>query len=133
MPAIAVNEAGVTRDRVYQKAEWCGRQFDAVDTGGLLFEDEEGALFLEEIREQATLALQRSAKSARAGGMVCRKQDVVKRLFPVNRFRVRRKNACGWAFQIRDQRRTSDSENPCLLHFSESGLKMLAREPGRKA
>ena len=55
--AIAVNEAGVTRDRVYQKAEWCGRQFDVVDTGGLLFEDEEGALFLEEIREQATLAL----------------------------------------------------------------------------
>ena len=54
---IAVNEAGVTRDRVYQKAEWCGRTFDVVDTGGLLFEDEEGALFLDEIREQATLAL----------------------------------------------------------------------------
>ncbi|KAH8048997.1 voltage-gated potassium channel [Aureococcus anophagefferens] len=54
---IAVNEAGVKRDRVYQKAEWCGRTFDVVDTGGLLFEDEEGALFLDEIREQATLAL----------------------------------------------------------------------------
>ena len=37
--AIAVDEVGVTRDRVYQRAEWCGRVFDVVDTGGLLFDD----------------------------------------------------------------------------------------------
>ena len=55
--AITQNEAGVTRDRVYQRGEWCGRKFDVVDTGGLLFEDEENALFLEEIREQAAMAL----------------------------------------------------------------------------
>ena len=51
--AIAVDEVGVTRDRVYQRAEWCGRVFDVVDTGGLLFEDDESSAFLEEIREQA--------------------------------------------------------------------------------
>ena len=55
--AIVLDEAGITRDRVYQRAEWCGRVFDVVDTGGLLFEDDPGALFLDEIREQATLAL----------------------------------------------------------------------------
>ena len=58
--AIAVDEVGVTRDRVYQRAEWCGRVFDVVDTGGLLFDDEESSQFLEEIREQASLALRES-------------------------------------------------------------------------
>ena len=43
--AIAVDEVGVTRDRVYQRAEWCGRVFDVVDTGGLLFDDEESDQF----------------------------------------------------------------------------------------
>ena len=58
--AIAVDEIGVTRDRVYQRAEWCGRVFDVVDTGGLLFDDEESDQFLAEIREQASLALRES-------------------------------------------------------------------------
>ncbi len=58
--AIAVDEVGVTRDRVYQRAEWCGRVFDVVDTGGLLFDDEESDQFLAEIREQASLALRES-------------------------------------------------------------------------
>lgn len=65
--------------------------------------------------------------------MVRRKQESMKKFLPVSLPRFLRKNACGWAFQIRDQRRTSDSENPCRLHFSEAGLKMLARESGRKA
>jgi GTP-binding protein len=33
--AIVADEPGVTRDRHYADAEWCGRPFIAVDTGGL--------------------------------------------------------------------------------------------------
>ncbi|KAJ1460200.1 P-loop containing nucleoside triphosphate hydrolase protein [Pelagophyceae sp. CCMP2097] len=55
--AIVFDEPGVTRDRVYQRAEWGGREFDVIDTGGLLFEDDEESLFISEIREQATIAL----------------------------------------------------------------------------
>ncbi|KAJ8600827.1 hypothetical protein CTAYLR_006405 [Chrysophaeum taylorii] len=58
--AIVRDEPGVTRDRVYQRATWGGRDFEMIDTGGLLFDDEADALFLEEIREQASLALSES-------------------------------------------------------------------------
>ena len=57
--AIVYDVPGVTRDRVYQRAEWQGRVFDVVDTGGLLVDDEDG-LFAEEIREQAAIALRES-------------------------------------------------------------------------
>ncbi len=33
--AIVADEPGITRDRHYADAEWCGREFIAVDTGGL--------------------------------------------------------------------------------------------------
>jgi len=33
--SIVENFPGVTRDRLYADAEWCGRQFTLVDTGGL--------------------------------------------------------------------------------------------------
>jgi GTP-binding protein len=48
----------VTRDRTYLRSEWCGKVFDVVDTGGLVFDDDESSLFLEQIRQQASIALQ---------------------------------------------------------------------------
>ena len=37
--AIVEDEPGVTRDRLYQEAEWAGRNFILVDTGGLDFRE----------------------------------------------------------------------------------------------
>lgn len=34
--AIVFNEPGVTRDRLYTRAEWTGHEFALVDTGGLM-------------------------------------------------------------------------------------------------
>ncbi|WP_017327927.1 ribosome biogenesis GTPase Der [Synechococcus sp. PCC 7336] len=53
--AIVHDEAGVTRDRLYRPAEWGGRSFRVVDTGGLVFEDD--SEFLPEIRAQAAAAI----------------------------------------------------------------------------
>lgn len=64
---IVRDEPGVTRDRIYQAAEWCGRRFEVVDTGGLLFEDDPDALFVDEIREQASIAIEESC----AAVLVC--------------------------------------------------------------
>jgi len=35
--AIEEKMPGVTRDRLYGTAEWCGRSFAVVDTGGITF------------------------------------------------------------------------------------------------
>src|SRR3954470_9980232 len=37
--AVVANREGVTRDRHYQIAEWCGVYFQIVDTGGFLAKD----------------------------------------------------------------------------------------------
>ena len=57
--AIVFDKPGVTRDRTYQNAEWCGKEFLVVDTGGLVFEDD--SEFLPEIRTQTFLALEEAS------------------------------------------------------------------------
>src|SRR3954468_12781471 len=37
--AVVANREGVTRDRHYQIAEWCGVYFQIVDTGGFMSKD----------------------------------------------------------------------------------------------
>ena len=53
--AIVNEEAGTTRDRQYGKAEWCGREFSVVDTGGWVVNSDD--VFEEEIRKQVLLAV----------------------------------------------------------------------------
>jgi GTP-binding protein len=53
--AIVFDEPGITRDRTYKKAFWQDREFQIVDTGGLVFDDD--TEFLPYIREQAEAAL----------------------------------------------------------------------------
>jgi len=57
--AIVFDKPGVTRDRTYQNANWGGKEFQVVDTGGLVFEDD--SEFLPEIRTQVFLALEEAS------------------------------------------------------------------------
>ena len=54
--SIVDDVAGVTRDRLYADAEWCGNAFTIVDTGGVEFESED--VFQKEIMEQAMIAIE---------------------------------------------------------------------------
>ena len=58
--AIVADECGITRDRTYRNAEFLGEAFQLVDTGGLVFDDDD-ALFAKEIREQAMIAIEESS------------------------------------------------------------------------
>ena len=52
--SIVKDTPGVTRDRIYADAEWCGKHFTLVDTGGIETDDID---FLTEIRRQAEVAI----------------------------------------------------------------------------
>jgi len=53
--AVVEDSPGVTRDRLYAETEWLGKRFVVVDTGGILFGDEDP--LVEQIRVQAEVAL----------------------------------------------------------------------------
>ena len=53
--AIVDELSGVTRDRHYGKAEWNGKEFIVIDTGGYVAASEEQ--FDDEIKKQVILAL----------------------------------------------------------------------------
>jgi GTP-binding protein len=54
--AIVHDSAGVTRDRHYAPAEWAGRQFTLVDTGGFVPASDD--VFEAAIREQVSVAIE---------------------------------------------------------------------------
>src|SRR2546421_3215380 len=53
--AIVGDEPGITRDRIYGEAEWQGRRFAVVDTGGIVPDDD--ALIPVNILKQAETAI----------------------------------------------------------------------------
>lgn len=53
--AIVEDTPGVTRDRIYAEAEWCGVHFALIDTGGI--EPDSKDVILSQMREQAQLAM----------------------------------------------------------------------------
>ncbi|MHB1404808.1 MAG: ribosome biogenesis GTPase Der [Desulfitobacteriaceae bacterium] len=57
MVAIVENKPGVTRDRLYREAEWLGRKFTLIDTGGIEFREESTPMSAQ-IRKQAELAIE---------------------------------------------------------------------------
>ncbi|HNP53773.1 MAG TPA: 50S ribosome-binding GTPase, partial [Ferruginibacter sp.] len=54
--AIVDEQSGVTRDRQYGEAEWTGRKFFVIDTGGYVPASED--VFEREIRKQVVIALE---------------------------------------------------------------------------
>lgn len=53
--AIVMGEAGTTRDRQYGHAEWCGREFSVIDTGGWVVGSDD--TFESEINRQVNIAI----------------------------------------------------------------------------
>jgi GTP-binding protein len=57
--ALVGNEPGMTRDRLYAPAEWLGKRFEVVDTGGMI--PAEPDLMAAEILRQARVAIEEAA------------------------------------------------------------------------
>lgn len=57
--SIVTDEPGITRDRIYGAAEWEGKHFEVVDTGGIVPEEKAG--IPGEILRQARVAIANAA------------------------------------------------------------------------
>src|SRR5258706_1570189 len=57
--SIVTDEPGITRDRIYGKADWRGYSFEIVDTGGIGPDDK--ALIPTEILRQAHVGIDQAA------------------------------------------------------------------------
>lgn len=53
--AVVEDTPGITRDRLYAEAEWNRKRFQLVDTGGILFSEDDP--LIEQVRVQAEIAL----------------------------------------------------------------------------
>ena len=58
--SIVTNEPGITRDRIYGTANWEGRAFEVVDTGGIVPEEKAG--IPGEILRQARVAIENASR-----------------------------------------------------------------------
>src|SRR6516225_6338613 len=58
--ALVGDEPGMTRDRIYARAEWRGRSFEVVDTGGLIPAEKD--IIPSEIWRQARAAIKEAAR-----------------------------------------------------------------------
>ena len=58
--SIVEDTPGVTRDRLYADAEWCGHSFTLIDTGGLEIKSED--VMWSHIRAQAQIAVPRKSR-----------------------------------------------------------------------
>ena len=56
--SIVDDQPGVTRDRIYARAEWLGRSFTLIDTGGI--EPSSNDVILSQMRAQAEIAVETS-------------------------------------------------------------------------
>ncbi|MDR3305249.1 MAG: ribosome biogenesis GTPase Der [Clostridiales Family XIII bacterium] len=53
--SIVEDTPGVTRDRIYAEAEWCGKAFALIDTGGI--DERSDDIMFSQMREQAQIAM----------------------------------------------------------------------------
>jgi GTP-binding protein len=85
--AVVDDQPGVTRDRLYSRADWSGREFHLVDTGGFIPDSQD--LINRLVREQAEIAIDEAdlvlfVTDARVGTTDL-DEDIAKRLLKSNR------------------------------------------------
>lgn len=67
--SIVEDTPGVTRDRIYSKCEWAGKEFMLVDTGGI--EPDSDDVILSQMRRQAELAITTAQVAVLVTDMKC--------------------------------------------------------------
>jgi GTPase len=85
--AVVEDSPGITRDRLYAEAEWNGRKFNLIDTGGIVFQEQDP--LSEQIRIQANVALEEADVvvflTDSTSGVTGDDHDLAKQLRPIKK------------------------------------------------
>ena len=77
--SIVDDTPGVTRDRIYSKCEWAGREFMLVDTGGI--EPASDDKILVQMRRQAQVAIDSASVIILVTDLRCNRERLRRRLY----------------------------------------------------
>ncbi len=121
--AIVTNEPGITRDRIYGKAEWLGHHIEIVDTGGIVPDDK--ALIPTEILRQANIAIKKAS-------LLVLVVDSQAGLTPLDEELARLLRATGKPFVVAVNKvdATSQENNAAVFHRLGAPIFPIAAEHG---
>jgi len=132
--ALVGNEPGMTRDRLYGRAEWLGREFEVVDTGGMMeaaLEETAGAGAAGEIAE----GILRQAQAAiREADSVIFVVDARQGLLPLDEELARSLRATGKPLALAVNKVDSDRQEAPSAEFHRLGIEgtfLISAEHGR--
>jgi len=132
--ALVGNEPGMTRDRLYGRAEWLGREFEVVDTGGMMeaaLEEPAGAAAAGEI---AAGILRQARAAIREATHVVFVVDARQGLLPLDEELARRLRATGKPLALAVNKVDSDRQEAPSSEFHRLGIAgtfLISAEHGR--
>ena len=118
--AIVHEEAGVTRDRVSARAEWAGKTFEVVDTGGIAFMDNErtGDVLSVATKAQAEVAIEMA-------NVLMMVVDVQAGVTPLDWEIARKLRTSGKPVFLAVNKVDNDQRNRNVSEFTELGFESL--------
>jgi GTP-binding protein len=114
--ALVGNEPGMTRDRLYARAEWLGKAFEVIDTGGIIPAEKD--LIASEIFRQAQKAI---AEAAHLILVVDAREGVV----PLDEELAHRLHRTGKSLALAVNKIDSAQHSPLAAEFHRLGIKAV--------
>jgi GTP-binding protein len=114
--ALVGNEPGMTRDRLYAPAEWLGKHFEVVDTGGMI--PAEPDLIATEIFRQARVAIEEAAHLVL---IVDAQQDII----PLDEELAQLLRPTGKPLSLAVNKIDSSQHSPLAAEFHRLGIQEL--------
>ena len=132
--ALASNEPGLTRDRLYGRAEWLGKSFEVVDTGGLLDAALDAGSQVHPADEIETGIMRQVRSAVAEAAHVVLVVDARQGLLPLDQELARHLRATGKPLSLAVNKADSDRQEALGAEFHRLGIAdtfLISAEHGR--
>jgi GTP-binding protein len=132
--ALAGDEPGMTRDRLYGRADWLGREFEVIDTGGLLDAAFDRVSQAQAAAEIASGILRQANAAIEEAEHVVLVVDARQGLLPLDQELARQLRARGKPLSLAVNKADSDRQEALGAEFHRLGIAntfLISAEHGR--